>query len=71
MVHTLVLSAGYEPIKVVPWQRAITLLTLGKVEVLEEYDRDVRSRTIVGRARQRGVRGSQRLHPGWVMQRAG
>jgi len=45
--HTLVLSAGYEPIKVVSWQRAITLLTLGKVEVLEEYDRHVRSPTIV------------------------
>ena len=44
--QTLLLSAGYEPIKVVSWQRAITLLTLGKIEVLEEYDREVRSPTI-------------------------
>ena len=46
MEQTLLLSAGFEPIKVVSWQRAITLLTLGKVEVLEEYDRDIRSQTV-------------------------
>ena len=45
--QTLVLTAGYEPIKVVSWQRAITLLTLGKVEVIEEYDQDIRSQTII------------------------
>ncbi len=45
--QTLLLSQGYEPIKVVSWQRAITLLTLGKVEVLETYDREIRSTTIV------------------------
>ncbi len=45
--QTLMLSQGYEPIKVVSWQRAITLLTLGKVEVLEEYDQDIRSTSIV------------------------
>ncbi len=44
---TLLLSAGYEPITVVSWQRAIRLLTLGKVEVLVEYDRNVRSPTLV------------------------
>ena len=47
VADTLLLSAGYEPIKVVSWQRAITLLTLGKVEVVEEYDRHVRSPTVV------------------------
>ena len=47
MTDTLLLNAGYEPIKVVSWQRAITLLTLGKVEVLEEYDRSIRSPTLV------------------------
>src|SRR5437763_4391150 len=41
--QTLVLSQGYEPVKIVSWQRAITLLFLGKVEVIEEYDRDIRS----------------------------
>lgn len=46
-METLVLSAGYEPIAKVPWQRAITLLWEGKVEVVEEYeDRFVRSVTL-------------------------
>jgi 5-methylcytosine-specific restriction endonuclease McrA len=45
--RTLVLNQAYEPIKVVSWQRALTLLTLGKVEVLEEYDWTVRSVTVV------------------------
>ena len=45
--RTLVLNQSYEPIKVVSWQRAVTLLTLGKVEVLEEYDWTVRTVTIV------------------------
>jgi len=33
--RTLLLSQGYEPIKVIAWQRAITLMFLGKVEVLD------------------------------------
>lgn len=45
--QTLLLSAGYEPIRVVSWQRAITLLSLGKIEVLEEYDTEIRSPTVV------------------------
>jgi 5-methylcytosine-specific restriction endonuclease McrA len=45
--QTLMLSQGYEPIKVVSWQRAITLLTLGKVEVIEEYDHEVRSTSVI------------------------
>ena len=45
--RTLLLSQGYEPIKVIPWQRAITLLFLGKVEVLEEYDHDIRSVSVI------------------------
>jgi 5-methylcytosine-specific restriction endonuclease McrA len=44
---TLLLSQSYEPIKIISWQRAITLLFLGKVEVVEEYAHDVRSVTIV------------------------
>jgi len=43
MFNVLLLNATYEPLKVISWQRAITLLTLGKVEVIEEYDREVRS----------------------------
>jgi 5-methylcytosine-specific restriction endonuclease McrA len=36
--RVLVLTAGMEPHRIVPWQRAITMAFLGKVEVLEEYD---------------------------------
>jgi len=47
-VETLVLNPGYEPVARVPWQRAVTLLFLGKVEVVEEYeDHEVRSVTFV------------------------
>ncbi len=42
----LVLSAGYEPMARISWQRAITLLFGGKVEVVEEYeDKTIRSVT--------------------------
>ena len=44
---TLLLSQSYEPLKVVSWQRAITLLFLGKVEVIEEYDRNVKTTSLV------------------------
>jgi 5-methylcytosine-specific restriction endonuclease McrA len=36
--QVLILTAGMEPHRVVPWQKAINMLFLGKVEVLEEYD---------------------------------
>ena len=45
--QTLLLNQGFEPIKVISWQRAITLLFLGKVEVLEEYDHNIHSVTMV------------------------
>ncbi|HPH65607.1 MAG TPA: HNH endonuclease [Kofleriaceae bacterium] len=45
--RTLLLSQGYEPIKVISWQRAIALLTLGKVEVIEEYDAELRAVSLV------------------------
>ena len=34
MEQTLLLNATYEPLKVVNWQKAITLLCQGKVEVI-------------------------------------
>ena len=46
MELTLLLNASYEPLRVVNWKRAITLLWQGKVEVLEVYDRDIRGFTI-------------------------
>lgn len=45
MESTLVLSATFEPIKVVNWQRAMTLFVQGKVEIVETYDREVRAVT--------------------------
>src|SRR5215212_1190473 len=45
--QTLLLNQGFEPIKVISWQRAITLLFLGKVEVLEEYAHGVRSVNLI------------------------
>src|SRR5215475_13181265 len=41
MEMTLLLNSTYEPLRVVHWQKAITLLWQGKVEVLEVYDREI------------------------------
>jgi len=41
----IVLNAGYEFIGLISWRRAMTLLFRGKVEVLKESDRIVRSVT--------------------------
>ena len=38
MEQTLLLNATYEPLKVVHWQKAITLWCQGKVEVISAYD---------------------------------
>lgn len=47
MERTLLLNQGYEPLATISWQRAITMLTMGKIEVIEEYDRELRSRHLV------------------------
>jgi 5-methylcytosine-specific restriction endonuclease McrA len=62
--QTLLLNQGYEPIKVISWQRAITLLFLGKVEVVEEYDDELRSVNVTLRvpAVVRLVRAFRRHH---------
>ena len=41
--QTLVLNATFEPLKVVPWQRAMVLWAQNKIEVLEEHDIEARS----------------------------
>ena len=43
MEQTLLLNATYEPLKVVHWQKAITLWCQGKVEVIAVYDREIRA----------------------------
>ena len=49
MEQTLLLNATYEPLKVVHWQKAITLLCQGKVEIVSTYDREVRSVSVTFR----------------------
>ena len=49
MEQTLLLNATYEPLKVVDWRKAITLLWQGKVEVISEYDREIRSVSVTFR----------------------
>lgn len=46
-MRTLVLDQGYQPHRIVSWQRAVLMVFDGKVEVIEEYDDDIRSVTIV------------------------
>lgn len=46
MDHVLVLNASFEPLHIIPWQKAMQLLFQGKVEVLEEYDREIRTITV-------------------------
>jgi len=41
--HVLVLNASFEPLNVINWKRAMKLVFLGKVEVLEESGTVVRS----------------------------
>lgn len=41
--RTLLLNSTYEPLRVISWQRAITMIFLNKVEVLRNYERMLRS----------------------------
>ena len=43
MEQVLLLNITYEPLKVINWKKAVTLLFLGKVEVIEEYAQEVHS----------------------------
>lgn len=50
MATTLLLNASYEPIKVITWERAVTLFFLGKVEVVDTYSHEIRSVSLAIRA---------------------
>ena len=41
MEQVLLLNITYEPLRIINWKKAITLLCLGKVEVIEEYSREI------------------------------
>ena len=43
MEQVLLLNITYEPLRIINWKKAITLLLLDKVEVLEEYGREIHS----------------------------
>lgn len=43
MDHALVLNSSFEPVNIVHWQKAIQLLFQGKVEVIEESNREIRT----------------------------
>ena len=45
MNATLLLNASYEPLRIISWKKALTLLFAGKVEVIEEYQHQVHSIT--------------------------
>jgi len=43
MEPVLLLNASFEPLRVINWKRALTLVFAGKVEVVEEYSREIHS----------------------------
>lgn len=42
---TLLLDQGYQPLRVIPWQRAMCMQFLGKVEVVSQHDWKARTVT--------------------------
>lgn len=42
-MRTLVLNAGYEPMQLISWQRALCLVLSDKAEIVARYDTEVRS----------------------------
>lgn len=43
--RTLLLNATYEPLRVISWKRAVSMLVMGKVEVVQSYQRLLRAVT--------------------------
>ena len=46
MERTRLLNATFEPLRVISWQKAITLVCQGKVEIIDIYSREIRGVTI-------------------------
>jgi 5-methylcytosine-specific restriction endonuclease McrA len=46
MDRTLLLNTTFEPLSVLSWKKAVTLMFLGKVEVLREYEREIKGVSI-------------------------
>jgi 5-methylcytosine-specific restriction endonuclease McrA len=49
-MRTLLLNPWMAPHKIISWERAVVLVVLGKVDVIEEYDEEIRSRYLALRA---------------------
>jgi 5-methylcytosine-specific restriction endonuclease McrA len=49
-MRTLLLNPWMAPHKIISWERAVVLVVLGKVDVIEEYDEEIRSRSFSLRA---------------------
>ncbi len=43
MLNTLLLDQGYQPIQIIPWQRAICMVILGKAEMVATHDTSIRT----------------------------
>jgi 5-methylcytosine-specific restriction endonuclease McrA len=46
MERTLLLNTTYEPLRIISWKKAITLVCQGKVEIVDVYDKEIRGITI-------------------------
>jgi len=42
-MRSLILNVSYEPLGIIPWEKAFSLVYTGKAELVEEYDRKVHS----------------------------
>ncbi len=42
-MRTLVLDQGYQPHRIVSWEKAVTMLYVGKADLVEHYDDEIRS----------------------------
>jgi 5-methylcytosine-specific restriction endonuclease McrA len=49
MDRTLLLNTTFEPLGVLSWKKAVTLVFLGKVEVLKEYEKEIKGVSITVR----------------------
>jgi len=45
-MRTLLLNSWMAPHKIISWERAVVIVVLGKVDVIEEYDEEIRSRSL-------------------------
>ena len=50
MQAVLLLNSSFEPLRIISWQKAVTMFFLGKVEVVEEYEHDIRAISLIIKA---------------------